>query len=193
MLRLASADEIGGLLLELPALFRLQEQRSVDFPQRSREWLVSLEEALTANRLYQAGLVAALRGGITSAEQGQLPPGLQLQGRATRSKAMAAMAARALHGAAEIASAIMSENGARFAEAERVSSQIVATARSRGVLPTRKAKTSNTQYLREVRHVLAASADLENATTHLEGLVGPQDALVSLDRALGTDAPAGEE
>ena len=55
MLRIASAEEIGTLLLELPALFRLEEQRSADFPERAREWLGSLEQALSANRLYQAG------------------------------------------------------------------------------------------------------------------------------------------
>jgi hypothetical protein len=193
MLRIASANEIGGLLLELPALFRLQEQRSVDFPLRAREWLGSLEQALGANRLYQAGLVAALRSGVTSAEQGQLPPGLQLQGRVTRSKAVTAMASRALHGAAEIASAIMAENDARFAEAERVANQIVAIARSRDVLPPREPTDSHSQYLRGIRHALASSADLENAVTHLEGLVGSQDALVFLDRALGPDSPDEEE
>lgn len=193
MLRIASADEIGGLLLELPALFRLQEQRSVEFPARTREWLSALEQTFTANRLYQAGLVAALRSDITSAEQGQLPPDLQFRGRVTRSKAMGAMASRALQGAAEIASAIMAENGARFAEAERVSSQIVATARSRGELPAREPKASDSQYLRGVRHAFASIADLDMATTHLEGLVGPQDALAFLDRALGPAAPGGEE
>jgi len=184
MLRIASAEEIGSLLLELPALFRLEEQRSADFPERAREWLGSLEQALSANRLYQAGLIAALRSGITGAEQGQLPPDLRFRGPPTRRRAVTAMASRALQGAAEIASTIMAENGARFGDAERVANQIVATARSRDVLPAREPAESNSRYLRGVRDAVASAPDLESAMTHLEGLVGPQDALVCLDRAL---------
>ena len=192
MLHVASADEIGDLLVELPTLFHLQEQRSVDFPQRAREWLGALESVLIANRLYQAGLVGALASGIASAEQGQLPTGIQFQGRMTRSKAATAMASRALHGAADIAAAIMAENSTRFGEAERVASQLVAVAQARELLPPRKARSSSLTYLREVRQALASVPDLETALIHLEGLVGRQDALVFLDRALGvqsTDAP----
>ena len=94
--------------------------------------MARLEQALSANRLYQAGLVAALRSGITGAEQGQLAPELRFRGPPTRRRAVTAMASRALQGAAEIASTIMAENGApRFGDAERVANQIVATARSR--------------------------------------------------------------
>ena len=193
MLGIASAEEIGALLLELPALVRLQEGRSVDFPQRTSDWLSSLEQALSANRLYQAGLVAALRSGITSAAQGQLPLGVQFQGRATRSKIMTATASQALHGAAQIASGIMGDNAPRFAEGERVAHQISAIARSRGLLPARESTASNSLYVRAVRQVLVEIADLESAMVHLEGLVGSRDAVVFLDRALGSDVPEGEE
>jgi hypothetical protein len=94
------------------------------------------------------------------------------------------MASRALQGAAEIASTIMAENGARFGDAERVANQIVATARSREVLPAGEPGQSNSRYLRRVRDAVASAPDLESAMVHLEGLVGPQDALVCLDRAL---------
>ena len=43
---------------------------------------------------------------------------------------------------------------------------------------------SNTQYLRILRRSLVTSGDLESAMVHLEGLVGPHDALILFDRAL---------
>jgi hypothetical protein len=188
VLRVANAQEIEDLMLQLPALVRLQEQRSFHFPERTKDWLGSIEQVFTANRLYQTGLVAALRSGLTAAEHGQLLPGLQFRGQTTRSKVMVAVAAQALQSAAEVVSAILAENRPRFAEAERVAQQIVTAARSRGLIPAREQALTNSQYLRAVRRTLAASADIANAIVALEGLVGPHDALLFLDRALGSDA-----
>jgi hypothetical protein len=184
MLRIMHIEEIEGLLLLLPDLVRQQERRSTAFPPNAGAWLSSLEKVLAANRLYQAGNIATLRSGLVAAEQGQVPPGLQFRGRPNRSRVTYAVASQALQRAAEIASTLMAESRPRLAEAERVAQQIVAAALSRGLITTREEGVSHTQHLRMLRSSFVTSSDLESAVVHLEGLVGPHDALILLDRAL---------
>jgi hypothetical protein len=188
MLRIVHIEEIENLLLLLPILVQQQERRSADFAPNAREWLNSLEKAFAANRLYQAGYIATLRSGLVAVEQGQVPAGLEFRGRPSRSRTSSAVASQALQRAAEVTSTLIAENRLRLAEAERVAQQIVAIALSRGLIAARNEEVNNTQYLQMLRHSFVASSDLENAFVHLEGLVGPQDALILFDRAL---APYG--
>lgn len=184
MLRIMQAEEIASLLLLLPDLVRQQERRSTDFVRNAGEWLNLLEGAFAAMRLYQAGSIAMLRSGLVAAEQGELPAGLQFRGRPTRSRVLNAVASQALQRAADMATTLIAENQPRLAEAERVAQQIVAAALSRGLITGHPEGVSNTKYLLMLRRILVTSVDLENAVVHLEGLVGPYDALILIDRAL---------
>lgn len=184
MLRIMHAEEIASLLLLLPDLVQQQERRSTDFVPDAGAWLNSLEGVFAAGRLYQAGSIAMLRSGLVAAEQGQLPAGLQFRGRPTRSRVLNAVASQALQRAADMASTLIAENQLRLGEAERVAQQIVAAALSRGLIIGRADGVSNTQYLRMLRRNFVTSVDLESAVIHLEGLVGPYDALILIDRAL---------
>ena len=184
MLRIMHVEEIADLLLLLPGLVQQQERRSTDFALNAGAWLKSLETVFTASRLYQAGSIAMLRSGLVAAEQGQVPAGIEFRGRPSRSRVLSAVALQALQRAAEIASRLIAENQPRLAEAERVAKQIIAVALSRELITAREEEVSSTQYLRTLRRSLATSGELESAIIHLEGLVGPYDALVLLDRAL---------
>lgn len=184
MLRIMQAEEIAGLLLQLPDLVQQQQGRSTDFAPQARAWLNSLEEVFAASRLYQTGSIAMLRSGLVAAEQGQVPAGLQFRGRPTRSRVLNAVASEALQRATNVASTLIAENQPRLAEAERVAQQIVTATVSRGLTTDRAEGVSNTEYLRMLRRKLITSPDLENAVVHLEGLVGPHDALILIDRAL---------
>ena len=125
-----------------------------------------------------------LRSSLLSAEQGQLPSGVTFRGRPTSSRVINAVAVQSLRHAADLASGLIAEHRPRLAEGERVAQQIIAAARSRGLIIDRACSESNTQYLKALRASLAAAGDLEAAAVHLEGLVGPSDALILLDRAL---------
>jgi hypothetical protein len=184
MLRIMHIEEIEGLLRQLPELVNQQQQRSTGFLANVGSWLNSLEQVFTANRLYQAGNIAMLRSSLIAAEQGQLPAGLQFRARPSRSRIMNAVATQAVQRAAEVAATLIAENRPRLEEAERVARQIVAAALSRGLIAARPREVNNTHYLRMLRRSLATSSDLESAVAHLEGLVGPHDALVLIDRAL---------
>lgn len=184
MLRIVHLEEIEALLLSLLALVEQQDQRNPEFPAQVRDWLTKLEAVLMANRLYQAGGVAAIRSSLIAAEQGQVPGDLKFRGRPTRSRVLSAAASQCLQQAVALTNTLVVENRARISEAERVTRQIVTTAVSRGLFVRDSAEQANTQYLRSLRQALTASGDLEAAAAHVESLVGPHDLLVLLDRAL---------
>lgn len=73
MLRLVQIEEIESLMLLLPGLIKQQAQRSSDFVSKVSEWLTSMETALAANRIHQAGNIAAIRSGLVAAAQGHTP------------------------------------------------------------------------------------------------------------------------
>jgi hypothetical protein len=184
MLRVMHIEELEGLLLQVPNLVQQQEARAFDFPAKAAAWLNLLEKAFIANRLSQAGDIATLRSGLVAAQQGQLPAGIQFRGRPTRLRMMVALASDALKRATEVASALIASHRPRLSEGERVAQQIVAVAISRRLIPGRRIAGNNTDYLRMLRLSFLSIADLELAFVHLEGLVGPHDALVLFDRAL---------
>lgn len=185
MLRIMHVDEISDLLLRLPSVVRMQEMRSAGFGPAVMNWLAALEKAFTASRLYQAGSIAALRSELLAAMQGQIPNSIEFRGRPTRSRILNAVASRSLQHAADVASNLIAENRSRIVDAERVAQQIVAAAMPRKLMALRDQGMTNTEYLQQFRRSLRSIPDLENISIHLEGLVGPYDALILLDRALG--------
>lgn len=184
MLRLMHVEEIGRILLLLPNLVLLQQQRSNDFAPNAGTWLNTLEKTFAACGLSQAGTIAMLRSELANAEQGQVPAGLEFRGQSTRTRVVNAVASQVLQRATEVASTLLGENRPRFAEAERIALELVALVLSRGLIPAWGEGVSNSQYLRNLRQVLLGHDDLKGAIVHLEGLVGPNDALIFLDRAL---------
>ena len=184
MLRIINVEEIEDLLLLLTDLVHQQERGFSDFITNVDDWLSSLERVFEANRLYQAGNIAMLRSTIIAVKQGQVPGGIEIRGRKSRSRILKAVASDAMQRASEVASYVIEENRPRIEEAIRVAQQIIASALSRGLMIQRVTGLDNTEYLKMVRRSFDQAPDLENAAVHLEGLVGPQDALVLLDRAL---------
>jgi hypothetical protein len=183
VLRIVHLEEIEALLLQLPGLVQQQDQRNPEFSARVRNWLTALEGVLIANRLHQAGGVAAIRSSLIAAEHGQIPADLKFRGQPTRSRVLNSVASQCLQQAAALATTLVSENRARVSEAERITRQVVAAGMSRGLFRV-ESQRDHTQYLRLLRRALAEGGDLEPAIVHVEGLVGPHDLLVLLDRAL---------
>jgi hypothetical protein len=184
MLGIVHLEEIESLLLKLPLLAQQQEQRNSEFPARVRDWLAELEKVFVANRLHQAGGIAAIRSALIAADQGQVPADVKFRGRPTRSRVLNTVASQCLQQAAAMSTALAGEHRTRITEAERIARQVVAAAVSRNLVPCAPDQRDATHYLRSLRQSLASSNDLEAAIVHVEGLVGPNDLLVLLDRAL---------
>lgn len=184
MLRITQLEEISNLLLALPELVERQQRPAAEFAAAVNSWLLALEGVFIALRMHQAGTVAVLRSVCLSADYGQIPQGLTFREPPTRSRLTQAVAAHALQQGSELASAVVASNQPRTSEAQRVAQQVAATAFSRNILAPQPEGNASEHYLRAIRRDLAAMEDLEVAMVHIEGLVGPTDALICLDRAL---------
>ena len=71
MLRIVNLEEFHRLLLRVPALVDDLESRTADAPGAVRDWLVEVEGALENNRMPLAGNIAGLRARLDSASRGR--------------------------------------------------------------------------------------------------------------------------
>lgn len=189
MLRIVNLEEMQNMLLRIPGLVDLQEQRDSDFVQDVKQWLSKLEKVLESNRLPAAGNVAALRAMLISAEQGVIPAGVEFHGRATGRKIRDAAAAYVLRHAGDIVSSVIQKDHDRVADAERMTRQLVSLAKAKGLIQELPSGENFTDILKAIWRKLSADPDISPGTINVEGLIGPHDALVVLDRILTSDVP----
>lgn len=190
MIHIVALEEIQGMLLRIPALVHQQEQRDSQYVADVKRWLVELERLFDHNRMPEGGDVAALRGLLISAERGVIPPGVEFQGRSTLRKIREASAAQVLRQAAELASTAIRGDRERVIEAERICRQLVAVARAKGLMTeSAGAGQDHAETLRARWRTLSVDPDLAAGTVNVEGLVGPADALIILDRTMVADLP----
>lgn len=182
MLRIVNLEEIQDMLLHIPTLVDLQEQRDPNFVIDTKKWLAELEKVLTNNRLTSAGIVAALRGELISAERGVIPAGIELKGRVTRRKIREATAAHLIRQTSELVTNIIQRDQERFAEGERLIRQLVSIAKAKGLIQELLTNDSSTEALRSIWKALLTDPDLSAGVVNVEGLVGPYDSLIILKR-----------
>lgn len=189
MLRIVNLEEIQGMLLRIRGLVDLHDKRDPDFVENVKEWLSKLEKVLENNRLPAVGNVAALRALLISAEQGVIPTGVEFHGRATGRKIREAAAAYVLRQTGDIVSSIIQKDRDRVAEAERMTRQLVALAKAKGLIQELPTGENFTDMLKAIWRTLFADPDISPGTINVEGLIGPHDALIILDRILTSDTP----
>ena len=184
MLRIMNLEEIQGMLLRIPSLVALQERQDPNFVQDVKKWLSKLEKVLHSNRMPVAGNVAALRGLLISAERGVIPAGVEFHGRSTGRKIREAATAYVLRQTGDIVSSVIHKDHDRVAEAERLSQQLVALARAKGLIKELPSGDDFTDMLQAIWRTMSTDPDLSPGTVSMEGLIGPHDALVVLDRTI---------
>jgi hypothetical protein len=184
MLNIVNLEEIQRLLLRVPDLIRALDERQVSFVGAVKTWLADGEQILINNQLAVAAEVAVLRGVLISAERGVMPPGIVFTSRATPRRIREASAADVLRRAEEVIARAVSVDVARLAEGEKLIRQIVAVAERKRLPVHRNSIDSHSEALTALWLALTADPDVGSAATHLVGLVGANDVLVLLDRAL---------
>lgn len=184
LFRLVHAEAIAELILQVPRLVDLHKQKSTDFPGQVLNWLNSLEQLFTANRMHEAGAIALLRAKINATEQGQIAIKAEFRTKPNRSQLLQAAALEALDEGALIAQNLIRENKNRFADAGSVARQVISAAASMGLLFRDDPAESSNTYLERIRGSLKSNPELSSALVHLDGLVGQNDALILIDRAL---------
>lgn len=191
MLNIVNLEEIQSILLLIPALVDLQQQRYSDFVEEVKNWLKKMEKVLENNRIPAVGNVAALRGVLISAERGVIPVGIELRGRPTGRKIKEATATDVLRHVGELVSNVIHQDRERVAEAKRLGRQLVALAKTKGFIRELPSGEQYTEMLKVMWRTLSSDPDISPGTVNVEGLVGPHDALIILDRTITSDIQGG--
>jgi len=188
VLRIVNVEEIERLLLAVPGLVDRLERKDAELDLHAREWLVSLEAALQANRLPVASTIASLRCQIKAAQQGSVLPGIRISGRLTPRRAVRAVVAESLAAASSAVLETIAKDRSRIDEAERMMRQLVARGGSRGLVSVIPPDAlDHGAKLGAAWRNLRDDEELGQVAIHVEGLVGPHDSLILLDRCSTAD------
>lgn len=187
MLRFVNLTEIQNMLLKVSELTDLQDLRDFSYVSKTKRWLSELEKILENNRMIQAGEIAALRGAIISAENGIFQNGAEFLAKPTKRKMVEAATASAIHQASSLAAQVIQADITRFNEAEQTVRQLVAIAKAKGLLLNIPNNGNHTETLKFIWRTIAQDADIAPGAVNVEGMVGPYDALILLDRILVAD------
>ena len=187
MLRIVNVEEIQELLRLMPGLIddlKKRESRSIE---NVGSWLEAMEQTLANNHLSLAGNVAGLRGVLDGALNGVIPVGIEFHGHATMRKIREAAAVEVLRRARDLVTIAIQDDTARIAEAERLGRQLIAVAKFKGLIPESPDSSRHTESLKAIWSSMQANSEIVQGAVHLLGLVGPQDALIVLDRGITRD------
>ena len=187
MLRFVNLTEIQNMLLKVSELTDLQDLRDFNYVEKTKRWLSDLEKILENNRMIQAGEIAALRGTIVSAENGIFHDGVEFLAKPTKRKMVEAAASAAIRQATRLISNMLQEEIARFAEAERLVRQLIAIGKAKGLLQQIPENGNHTETLKNIWRMISLDPDIAPGAVNVEGLVGPYDALILLDRIIVAD------
>ena len=187
MLRIVNIEEIQNILSSISGLVDLQQRRDSNFDEKVKSWLIMLEKVLENNRIMQVGEVATLRGIILSAENGIIPPGVEIHGRASKRKIVEAAMTFSLHQASTLVSCFLQKEVDRVSDAERMMRQLIAMAKAKGIIPQNPNGNNHSEVLRLIWRKLSNDQEIAAGTINVEGLVGPHDALIILDRIIAQD------
>jgi len=191
MLRIVNLEEFHRLLLRVPALVDDLESRTADAPGAVRDWLVEVEGALENNRMPLAGNIAGLRARLDSASRGAVPSGVVITGSVTKRKVRYAVAAEVLKDAADTIAAELEADGARIDEADLLARQLVVAAQVKGLVNGPPARADHADTIQALWTAVLSEPEIGPGAVHLLSLVGPNDAVIVLDRAITRDIWAG--
>lgn len=191
MLRIVNLEEFHRLLLRVPALVDGLESRTADAPRAVRDWLVEVEGALENNRMPLAGSIAGLRARLDCASRGAVPRGVVITGSVTKRKVRYAVAAEVLKDAADTIAAELEADGARIDEADLLARQLVVAAQVKGLVNGPPASADHADAIQALWAAVLSEPEIGPGAVHLLSLVGPNDAVIVLDRAITRDIWTG--
>jgi hypothetical protein len=187
MLRIINIEEIQNMQSSISGLIDMQQCHDPNFNDRVKLWLAKLEKILENNRIMQVGEIATLRGLILSAENGIVPPGIEIHGKSSRRKIVEAAVTFSLRQSSKLVSDLISIEVNRISDAERIMRQLLALAKAKGLNLQIPDNVNHTEVLRYIWRALSDDPEIAPGTVNVEGLVGPHDALIILDRMIASD------
>ena len=191
MLRVVNLEEIQNLLLQVPGIVELGDKGEFGFVSSVKNWLTHMEIVLKSNKLSVSANVAALRGYLVSSEKGVIPADISFVGRVSKRKVREATASHSISSAVEIVSEKISKDIERVEEANRVLRQLVCIAKRSGVVFDLPSDKNFGEALKSIWSKMSKDQVLAQGVVSVEGLVGPHDALILLDRTITADKEKG--
>lgn len=189
MLRIGYIEAVRGMLMRIPGLVDLEKRGDSAFVQEVERWLTELEQLLYDNRISAAGSVATFRGELISAQRGVIPAEIVFHGKPTRRKIKEATAVHVLRQVNDLVLNVIHKDIERVAKAERMGRQLVAIAKAKGLIQELPSGENHTEKLKVMWRTLSSDPDISPGIINVEGLIGPQDTLIVLDRIITSDIP----
>lgn len=183
MLRIVQLEEIQNHRLSLPALVTRVVKRESNALEAAEAWIEAAERMLLANRLPAAASLATHRLSLKAGADGVLPVGLTAPPDTPRRSLRFLAAGESLRRTAELLHEAVARDELRFADAEGYARQLVVVGRAKQ-LP---AFVETPHVVMAVWQAMLGDSDLVSGALRIQGLTGPQDALVVLDRAMTRD------
>ena len=187
-LNVAQYEEISTLLRQVPRLVDRLEARTPGFSEGVLAWLKQAETTMENNRLPVVSQIASCRATLIEAARGVQGKDIAFVGRATPRKVHEATASMVLDRGNQLLHGVIAERQAVFQDAQRIAGQIMTVADAKGLVRDCSGGQAHQQLLQCLQQKVAGDPDLVSAYTHLVALVGKNDVLVFLDRALATVA-----
>jgi hypothetical protein len=184
LLHIVNLEEIQGMLLLLPSIVDLQENKDPNFVNSAKKWLSDLEKVLYNNKISISGNIASLRSELISAERGVIPEGIKFHGRINNRKIKDAAAANLIKKAGDLVSDTIHKDQERVTEAERITQQLVTLSKTKGIIKEIPHGEYFTEKLKAIWNNISADPDLSAGIVNLTGLIGVNDALIILDRTI---------
>jgi hypothetical protein len=105
----------------------------------------------------------------------------------SRRKIKEATAVHVLRQVDDLISNVIHKDTERVAEAKRMTRQLVALAKAKGLIQEFPSDDNHTEVLKAMWRTLSSDPDISPGIINVEGLIGPQDALIVLDRTITSD------
>jgi hypothetical protein len=185
MLRIVNLEEIQSTLQGISRIIDLQAKRDSSFLEEVKQWLNIIETILINNKIPESGRIASLRGSIISAEIGVIPNGFTTRAHVTGSKLKNGVALDVIRQTSDILFTIIHKDMERLSEAERIMRQLISISQSKGLLQDTYHNLRSTEVLKLLWNKFSNDGDLAQGVVSIEGLVGPYDSLIILNRQLG--------
>lgn len=180
MLSIVHVDRIQDCLRSVSGVVDAQQRRDADFPRKVLEWLTHAEAILHDARQASLSQISALRSHLLSTQYSRKKNTGQ-----SRRVTLEAAASEALAKGQGILSTLIEPRLSQIAEGESLALRVLAVASVKGLLQTISHEKKHQDKLKDILEFLKKDTDTAAATAHFLGILGPVDALIILDRALG--------
>jgi len=183
-MNLFELEKLSALLLHVPRLVDLYENKDYVFIREVKRWFAETEYILKIARLPVVSDVAAWRASIIAAERGLRPEELKLPELASKGRVRDAVAIHSLGEAQKKVLAAVERDHDTFFQADKMLRGILVTASRKGIFNNETQPPFTPEKLKSLWTRLIADEDVGLPTSQVLAIIGYRDALALVQRIL---------